>query len=408
MKKVIILIMQDLLEKKGFVDLVHQREFEIAVVSDTYQGDLADYVLNADHKNVDLVITILSQFQKKHHIAGIFSRSEFGIETAAAAAAVLGIPYASPFATIKKTRNKLLTKECLNQNNIPTGEFMIAHCAEDIIEKWQADKYPIIIKPLNGAGSCSVTQINSVQEVKDKFILAEQQRSKMPVNDYRTDTTKGYWLVEEFLKGIEISVECCTFDSDTCVVAIHDKYCDVCEPYFIEKMFVTPSPRISVDLEKEIIEISKRILKALDYTYGMSHIEYVITDQGPRLLEVNARIGGGMLLESVFYSTGINFMETILDIHTGKCPEINIVKREIVAMSLICASKEGVVKEINGFEEVINDPGIVAAEPYTRVGEQVKARQANYGGFLIARGDSYEQIFNCLKKAESKVEFIIE
>lgn len=153
--------------------------------------------------------------------------------------------------------------------------------------------FPVIVKPLNGAGACSVIQLNSKTEIEEKAAAMIANRSKMPVNDYRIDTTEEYWIVEEYLDGVEISVECCTFEGETSVIAIHDKYCDVCEHYFIEKTFVTPSPRFTDRQIAEIEQMAKDVLTAIEYDYGIAHVEMKVTEKGPRLLEVNARVGGG-------------------------------------------------------------------------------------------------------------------
>ena len=231
-------------------------------------------------------------------------------------------------------------------------------------------------------------------------------RSKMPVNDYRIDTTEEYWIVEEYLDGVEISVECCTFEGETSVIAIHDKYCDVCEPYFIEKTFVTPSPRFTDRQIAEIEQMAKDVLTAIEYDYGIAHVEMKVTEKGPRLLEVNARVGGGLNMESVLCSTGINILEVLLDIRRGIKPNINITHRKNVAFTMIPVV-EGTVKKILGFEDAMEVEHVSMAQPYLEVGEVVKARQANYGGFILAKDDEMPILLDALKVAEQKVDFEI-
>lgn len=47
------------------------------------------------------------------------------------------------------------------------------------------------------------------------------------------------------------------------------------------------------------------------------------------------------------------------------------------------------------------------AQPYLEVGEVVKARQANYGGFILAKDDEMPILLDALKVAEQKVDFEI-
>lgn len=406
-KEVVVIICPDVLKKPYFYEAIKKRNYDIAVVAKGYKGDKADYILNIDYKNLDIVVSELVKFREKHKIAMIFSVSEFGIEVAAAAAEILGIPYGSSYAAVKRARNKYLTRQFLREKNVATPNFGIAKNNQEIKKMIKKIGLPVIIKPLNGAGACSVIQINSIDEIEEKLENVIANRGKMPVNDYRIDTTQEYWIVEEYLDGIEISVECCTFEGETKVIAIHDKYCDVCEPYFIEKTFVTPSPRFTTEQIIEIECMAKEVLSAIGYDYGVAHVEMKVTSNGPRLLEINARVGGGLNMESVLYSTGINILELLLDIRRGIKPNINITHRNNVAFTMIPVV-EGIVKKISGFEEALEVDHISLAQPYLEVGEEVKARQANYGGFILAKDGDTSTLLEKLKVAEQKVEFEIE
>ena len=405
-KEVVVIICPDVLKKPHFYDAIKERNYEIAVVADKYEGNKADYVLNIDYKNLDIVVSELVKFREHHKIAMIFSVSEFGIEVAAATAEILGIPYGSSFAAVKRARNKYLTRQFLRDKNVATPNFGIAKNLEELKNIAVNIGFPVIVKPLNGAGACSVIQLNSKTEIEEKAAAMIANRSKMPVNDYRIDTTEEYWIVEEYLDGVEISVECCTFEGETSVIAIHDKYCDVCEPYFIEKTFVTPSPRFTDRQIAEIEQMAKDVLTAIEYDYGIAHVEMKVTEKGPILLEVNARVGGGLNMESVLCSTGINILEVLLDIRRGIKPNINITHRKNVAFTMIPVV-EGTVKKILGFEDAMEVEHVSMAQPYLEVGEVVKARQANYGGFILAKDDEMPILLDALKVAEQKVDFEI-
>lgn len=402
-KVVIILGADEVLEKEGFYELLREKNYKIAAVSKEFSTNKADYYIKLDVTNIDVVISELVKFREEHEIALIFSVSEFGVETAAVASSVLGIKYGTSLVAVKRARNKYLTRQILRDNNIPTPKFFLAKSKKEIIDNIDKVEFPIIIKPLDAAGSCSVTQINTLEQLNEKIDFAFDNRDSMPVNDHRVDKTREYWIVEEYLDGIEISVECCTFDKETTVMAIHDKYCDVCEPYFIERTFVTPPPRFSKNQIKEIEDMAKKVLAAIGYDYGISHVEMKVTKKGPRLLEVNARMGGGLNMESVLRSTGISVLKVLLEIREGKKPEININERKNVAFRLV-TSNEGKVTEINGFEDAKKIDGVEISIPTLKVGDIVKARQANYGGFILAEGKNVDELLDCLDRAEERIE----
>lgn len=122
-KEVVVIICPDVLKKPYFYEAIKKRNYDIAVVAKGYKGDKADYILNIDYKNLDIVVSELVKFREKHKIAMIFSVSEFGIEVAAAAAEILGIPYGSSYAAVKRARNKYLTRQFLREKNVATTKF---------------------------------------------------------------------------------------------------------------------------------------------------------------------------------------------------------------------------------------------------------------------------------------------
>ena len=112
---------------------------------------------------------------------------------------------------------------------------------------------------------------------------------------------------------------------------------------------------------------------------------------GKAIIAVSAR---ARVVESVWRSTGINLYEVLLDIRTGHEFHVDIdkIRREKVAFSMIPV-EEGVVEEIKGFDLVNKSKHIVYAEPWVEIGERIRARQANYGGFIFATGGDIENMF---------------
>ena len=404
---VIAVLGSSVLKKCNFYKVIRNHGYEILVIDKEYKGEHADYVINVDPAQTEVVISEIAAFREEHDVKAIIAIFEYYSESAAMVAETLGIPNGSNVAAVKRARNKFLTRQYLRDNNIPTPKFFISNNIKKIHEKIAEFELPVIIKPLNSAGSCSIIKINKLDELDEKLNDAIMHRSGMPLNDYMNDTTKEYWLVEEFLDGIEISVESYTFRGETTVVAIHDKYCKIDEPYFLEKTFVTPSPRISNELTNIIIDMNKKVLKAIEYDNGLSHVEYKLTEKGPRVLEINPRVGGGFITESVYKSTGVNMLEVLLDISCGKKPQVEFNKRRNTAFILL-TTEEGKIVGASGFEEVEAMEEIEMAEQLIKIGDIVKARQANYVGLLMACDKEIDELVKVLNVAENKIKFQVE
>lgn len=411
MDKVIVFIKSVGITKLDVVKMIREKGYKIAIAERGYDNpnEIADYLIDTETNNIDMLISDIAEFCLEHEVAAILSFTESGIEQAAAVTQVLGYPGPN-YKSVKICRNKYITRIVMKKNGLPTPGFFKAKSLGEIKDKIIALKFPVIIKPLNFSGSCSVARVDAFDELDDKFKLISSQREDSPFKDFMGDNIHDYWLIEEYLEGFEISVECFTYKGNTFVVAIHDKMCQVEAPYFLEEIFVTPSPRISAELSNVIIDLTKKVLKAIDYNFGLSHVEYRVTKEGPVLLEINGRQGGGMIAESVCYSVGVNLPQIMVEMSLGMIPDVKFEKpKPVVFQTLIV--EEGTIKAVKGFEDVKKNEKLMIVEQWAKPGEIVKARQAEYGGFILATGNEGEEvdkIMNIVKDAASQIKFIVE
>jgi argininosuccinate lyase len=62
-------------------------------------------------------------------------------------------------------------------------------------------------------------------------------------------------------------------------------------------------------------------LEAIDYTDGSAHVEVRLTPQGPRIIEINPRIGGNYISELVERVKGVNPLTQMVQIALGEEPD---------------------------------------------------------------------------------------
>lgn len=408
MSKVVVFIRSNAVGKLGTIETIRNLGYDIAIAEKNYinSDNIANHVIDVDTNNIDELITSIAEFGREYEIAAITSFTEFGIEQAATLAQVLGYPGPN-LKSVKISRNKYLTRIFMEKNQIPTPKFFKASSIHVIKEKCLNLQFPIIIKPLNFAGACAVVKVETIEELEQKFEELLSKRKDAPIKHFMNDTMSKDWLIEEYLEGFEVSVECFTYKGNVTPVVIHDKACSVEAPYFIEDFFVTPSKRINEELEKKIKEMTKKILTAIGFDLGLSHVEYRITKDGPVLLEINPRQGGILVPESVFYSTGINLPEIMVKMSLGIEPNVGLIEQIPVAFQTLTA-EEGRIKKVKGFEKVREMKGLTLVEQWAKEGQLIEARQANYGGAILATGDSIETLTKRLKEAASYIEFEME
>lgn len=388
------------------LQLAKDMGYKVAVAEKNFKNEygLADYSISVDTENIDLLITEVVDFSTKHNVIGILTFTEFAVEQTALLAQILGLPGLSVKAA-RIARNKYLTRVLLEKHGIEQNKFM---CTNDLYgSKEKIEKeigYPVIIKPLKFAGSCAVTKVESPEEFESFVNKVKADRKLAPMNVWSEDNLSELWLCEEYLEGYEISVECIVDREKKYIAAIHDKMAPMKQPPFLEEYFVTPSPRITAELEEQIINMTGNILDCMDYDFGLAHVEFRITEDGPRLIEVNARLGGILVGKSVENSTGVNMFESLIKLATGQEVSVSVNTRVPTAFGVVYA-RAGVVAGVEGMEEVEKMQGIKLLEQWINPGDTVMATEVGYGTVVLAEAESSEKAYEIVDSAIKSIRY---
>jgi len=217
-----------------------------------------------------------------------------------------------------------------------------------------------------------------------------------------------YMLAEEYIKGYEISVESITVDGITETFIIHDKIDEVEPPMFLEQCCSTYSSRITEKMKNKVIEINSEILKAIKLKNGITHVEYRIMQDSIYLIEINLRPGGGLIVESVYHSTGVNMISEYIQRILKKSKTIKKDDNMIAINGSIYAQR-GVIKKINGIEDARNCiDSIKIIQNTCKIGEKVITPEASGNIEFLITGNDYEKLLSDVKKIKKKITIEVE
>lgn len=203
--------------------------------------------------------------------------------TAAGLARRWSLPYQSPEAALGLT-DKYRQRQVLAS----VGIDVVRHVRLEEPEQWEAAVdhvgLPAVLKPTRGAGS------------RNTYLVREEGEGRELVRRLLDDGLEAQLLLEEFLIGRPMSpwgdyvaVESATYDGEPRHLGVTGKF--PLAPPFRETGQFWPSP-LGEEEEQQILELTTRVLRALDYQVGLTNVEFKITPAGPRLIEVNGRLGG--------------------------------------------------------------------------------------------------------------------
>ncbi len=166
--------------------------------------------------------------------------------------------------------------------------------------------FPLIVKPTDRSGSRGVSKVYNEIELKNAIDRGLEESLENKV------------VIEEFIEGVEVSVESISWQGNHHILVITDKV-TTGEPYFVELAHHQPSA-LSNEIQEKIKSETLKALNALEVKFGASHSEFKITNEGKvYAIEVGARMGGDFIgSDLVYLSTGYDFVKGVIDVSLGK------------------------------------------------------------------------------------------
>ena len=183
-------------------------------------------------------------------------------------------------------RNKYEMIKALQDAGLHTANQYRSKNVSEILN-WihSSQKWPIVIKPLDSAGTDNVVVCSSEEEVKTAF---QQIMGKINLVGLKNEEV----LAQSFLNGEEYIVNFVSWEGQHLMSDI----------WHMPKKIIKGAGRIydrselmEMDgkIQDEIKRYIAKVLDALKIKYGPSHCEIMFTRDGPALIEIGARVDGG-------------------------------------------------------------------------------------------------------------------
>ena len=266
------------------------------------------------------------------------------------------------------------------------------------IDSLRNKKYKCIIKPADNSGSRGIRLV-------ENYDIGQLKK----IYDYcKKNSNSGKLVVEEYMQGPEVSVETISRNGTCNVIQITDKL-TTGAPYFVEMGHNQPS-QLPIDIIEKIKKVAIDANKAVGIENGPSHTEIKVTKDGPKIVELGARLGGdNITTHLVPYSTGINMVEATIKIALGE--EIDITKK--IDMASAARYKKcdiGKIAEISGIDEAREVSGIKDIKIVHKVGDYSNVIKSSNDRvcYAISQENSAEKAIGSCEKALEKIKVRVQ
>lgn len=308
----------------------------------------------------------------------------------AAATTKLGLPGITMDTAIKSTDKGEMIK-AFEEHNVEHPWYYIVESPKDFDRVLDSITYPCVIKPTDNAGNRGVSFAADRQELVVAYKYSfENSRS-------------GHVIIEEYMEGEEVSVEIIVYKSHVHILAITDKL-TLGKPYFVEIGHAEQSQKSKV-VKKAIEDLASRAVKAVGIDNSPAHVEIMVTKDGPKMVELGSRMGGGCITTHLVpLSTGIDMIECVMDMSLGIQPDFTPKINKGSALRHI-VGVEGIIESIEGVVKAQNIPGVIEVTMLKGVGSECHyfKNGSDRVGYVIAQGESADEAIAICEKAIDKI-----
>lgn len=294
-------------------------------------------------------------------VAGVTSSSDYFVLAAGLLARAWRLPGPFPDA-VRNCQHKGRQRQLLAAAGVPGPRYAIAETESDALASARCIGFPVVLKPVQGSGSFGVRLCETEPEVLGhaRSVLARV------VNERNMKIARGV-VVEEYIDAEEFSVE--IFHGN--VITIIRKHLGRL-PYFVEIGHDIPSG-LSPAEEAALGRYAMGAVKALGLEWGASHVEVRIRDGHVAIIEVNARLAGGMIPELIRRTRGTDLVRLQVAVALGLDPRVAVAGNACAGSIRFLVSERGGI--LRGAECAVamasSMPSVADVAIYRPAGEQV-------------------------------------
>lgn len=313
-----------------------------------------------DFSDESSILAAADELHKKHAFDAVYAMYEQYLVTAAKLAErynLAGCPVAAAEAcTDKFVMRKLFAKAPAKIS----PDFAIINSTQDLLDFAHNHKFPLIIKPTNLAKSLLVSKVSSETEMLETF--ARIQTNQSAIYKRYAPHQKPQFIIEEFMEGTIHSVDAFVDASGQPFVLEevvdyqtgHDIGYD--DNFHYSRLLPSALPANNI---QEIRETAALGCQALGMKNTAAHVEIILTNDGPRIVEIGAR-NGGYRSRMHGIANGIDIIGNALRLSLGKTPSITPKKNDPFAVFELFPKVPGLFTGIAHEAELQKLPSLIS------------------------------------------------
>lgn len=358
----------------------------VYVITCDYLPDNLGHKFADEYHNVSIVDKeAVLELATELGVDGILSfATDPGVIVASYVAEKLGLP-TPPYKSVNILQNKDLFRDFLQKNGFNVPIHMTFSDKKQIEKSLDRFTFPMIVKPVDSAGSKGVSRIDDVTQLDSAV-------------DYALEHSRnGKIIIEEFIKqaGCSSDTDCFSINNRLVFASFNCQYFDndASNPY-TPAFYTWPT-----DMPKDKVDVLyselQRLIKLLNLGSSIYNIECRVGINGkPYIMEVSPRAGGNRLSEVLKLATGQDLISNNVKAALGM--DLDKLGMPIYqgawAECIVHSNKSGIFNRIE-IDNTIREKYVVEEDIWVSKGDMIHAFSgANETiGTIIFKFESDEQ-----------------
>jgi biotin carboxylase len=243
-------------------------------------------------------------------------------------------------------RDKYAARTLMDKAGLASVRHRLVTSEAEAIDAAREIGYPVVVKPRALAGSVGVALARDSASLREAFAVAAGARF--------ADLPTGHGvLVEEYLDGPEISVD--SVVSGNLVRCVHAAHKRLGYPPFFEEVGHLVTDWSGEPWAQPVRALVTQAHRVLGIEHGVTHAEVRLTEAGPRLVELNGRLGGDLIPYASELATGIDLVNAAAELAFGRPVQLTPSRARTAEIKFIYPPHDCVVMSV--------DVGAAAAAP---------------------------------------------
>jgi len=339
---------------------------------------------------------------------GITTIWEDDVPLTSSLAEKLGLPY-FPVESARIAREKNLTRKVMAEAGLPTPRFATVHNPADLEKAMDQVGFPAILKPVSGAEAKFVKEVGSKEEARRVFKQMSDAIAAEAQSDGAFSSQVGV-VMEQFLDGDEVDVDVIMRGGKAVYSSVTDNW-PTRRPFFLATGSSLPS-HLPQKGQDQLSDLAVKTAQAMKLGDGVLHIEMKLTSEGPRVIEVNARIGGTYVHDWVKAVYGVDLAEEALLAAVGVPSRPYKPRKPLTHLEgeFLIPERSGTLLKFGNPLVDAGDPGLFELKRMKQVGSDVRVPPDGNDrvGMLTSKGADTPEAEANLKRLKASQQLEIE